>query len=67
MKIRLDLVFLAMAIVSAYWLGRAQAEVKIIKEQVEVVRYVEKQVRQIRSRPNTGRDELLRRMHDNKL
>ena len=52
---------------SGYFLGRSHAEVKIIKEQVEVVRYVEKKKANIAAQPNAGRDELLNLMRAGKL
>lgn len=65
-------VFLILAITAAVWgsgyfLGRSHAEVKIVKEQVEVIRYVEKKTAQIHSRPNAGRDVLLERMRNGQL
>lgn len=45
-----------------YMLGKSRAEVKIIKEQVEVIRYVEQKKSEIYMRPNRSRDELLERM-----
>lgn len=52
---------------SGYFLGKSHAEVKIVKEQVEVIRYVEKKTAQIHSRPNAGRDDLLELMRSGKL
>lgn len=51
----------------AYMLGRSHSEVKIVKEQVEVVKYVEKARADIYSRPNANRDELLKLMCQNVL
>lgn len=50
-----------------YFLGRSHAEVKIVKEQVEVIKYVEKKKADILARPNAGRAELLKLMHNGKL
>ena len=52
---------------SGYFLGKSHAEVKIIKEQVEVIKYVEKKKADILARPNAGRTELLNLMRDGKL
>ena len=52
---------------SGYFLGRSHAEVKVIKEQVEVVKYVEKKKAEIHYKPNAGRDDLLKLMHNGKL
>ena len=51
----------------AYFLGRSHSELKIVKEQVEVIRYVEKKKADIYSRKNATRNELLKLMHDNVL
>ncbi len=50
-----------------YLLGKSQAETKIVKEQVEVIRYVERQKADIYSKPNAHRNELLERMRKGKL
>lgn len=42
MKNAFGIVILAAALGGAYLLGRSHAEVRIVKEQVEVIRYVEK-------------------------
>ena len=51
----------------AYLLGRSHSELKIVKEQVEVVKYVEKQKADIYSKPNASRNDLLKLMHNNKM
>lgn len=55
------------SLAGAYFLGRSHSELKIVKEQVEVVKYVEKKKAYIYSKPNLGRDSLLKLMHDGKL
>lgn len=59
MKNAFGIVILAAALGGAYLLGRSHAEVRIVKEQVEVIRYVEKKKAEIQARPNAGRAELL--------
>lgn len=59
MKNAFSIVILAAALGGAYLLGRSHAETRIIKEQVEVIRYVEKKKAEIQARPNAGRAELL--------
>lgn len=51
----------------AYFLGRSHSELKIVKEKVEVVKYVEKKKADIYSNPNLGRDAIIELMHNNKL
>ena len=55
------------AILGAYLLGRSHSELKIVKEQVEVIKYVNKEKSEIYSKPNLSRDAILERMRDNKL
>lgn len=55
------------AMLGAYLLGRSHSELKIVKEQVEVIKYVNKEKAEIYSRPNASRDELLRLLNDGKL
>ncbi len=57
----------AVALGGAYLLGRSHAEVRIVKEQVEVVKYVSQKKAEIYAKPNAGRTELLKLMHDGKL
>lgn len=59
MKNAFGIVILVVALGGAYLLGRSHAEVRIVKEQVEVIRYVEKKKAEIQARPNAGRAELL--------
>ena len=47
--------------------GESRAKMQIIEKQVEVVKYVEKKKALIQSRPNAGRDELLKRMRAGRL
>lgn len=57
----------AVALGGAYLLGRSHAEIKIVKEQVEVVKYVEKKKADIYSRPNASKEQLLALMKSNVL
>ena len=67
MKYAVGLVLFAVALGGAYLLGRSHAEVRIVKEQVEVVKYVSRGMAEVQARPNAGRDELLKLMYDGKL
>lgn len=55
------------ALLGAYLLGRSHSELKIVKEQVEVIKYVNKEKAEIYSKPNASRSELLELMHNGKL
>lgn len=57
----------AVALGGAYLLGRSHAEVRIVKEQVEVVKYVSRERAEVHAKPNAGRAELLKLMYDGKL
>ena len=67
MKNALIAILFMLCWLGAYMLGRSHSEVKIIREQVEVVKYVEKARADIYSRPNVNRDELLKLMRQNVL
>lgn len=67
MKNALIAILFMLCWLGAYMLGRSHSEVKIVKEQVEVVKYVEKVRADIHSRPNANRDELLKLMCQNVL
>lgn len=43
----------------AYLLGRSHSELKIVKEQIEVVKYVNKETAKIHAQPNASREQLL--------
>lgn len=45
-----------------YFLGKSRAEIKIIKEQVEVVKYVDKQKAEIYSKPPASADAIFKLM-----
>lgn len=45
---------------SGYMAGKNNAELKVVKETVEVVKYAEKQKAKIYSKPDVGRDGALR-------
>lgn len=51
----------------SYVLGRSHAETKIVKQQVEIIKYVAKKRAEIAAKPNANRDDLLKLMRDNKL
>ena len=67
MKNAVVVVLFLSCLLGAYLLGCSHSELKIVKEQVEVVKYVEKKKADIYSKPNLGRDSLLKLMHDGKL
>lgn len=48
-------------------LGRSHSELKIVKEQIEVVKYVNKETAKIYSKPNASREQLLDLMKKNML
>ena len=62
----LSVLFLS-SLAGAYFLGRSHSEIKIVKEQVEVIKYVEKKKADIYSRRSATRDELLELMRIGKL
>lgn len=53
--------------IASYFLGKAKAETKIVKEQVEVIKYVEKEKAKIYSKPNASRNELIQLLLNGKL
>ncbi len=55
------------ALLGAYLLGRSHSELKIVKEQVEVIKYVNKEKAEIYSKPNASREQLLDLMKKNML
>ena len=64
MKNAVVIVLFISCLAGAYFLGRSHSELKIVKEQVEVVKYVEKKKADIYSKPNASRGELLDLMRD---
>ena len=52
---------------SGYMAGKNNAELKVVTEKVEVVKYVEKQKAQIHSQPNVSRDGALQLLNNNIL
>lgn len=52
---------------ASYFIGMSRAEVKIVKEQVEVVKYVEKEKAKIYSKPNATRTELIKLFNNKEL
>ena len=67
MKYAILFVLFLSSLVGAYFLGRSHSELKIVKEQVEVIKYVEKKKADIYSRRSATRPELLELMYNNKL
>lgn len=67
MRYAVGFVLFAVALGGAYLLGRSHAEVRIVKEQVEVVKYVSRERAEVHAKPNAGRAELLKLMYDGKL
>lgn len=55
------------ALLGAYLLGRSHSELKIVKEQIEVVKYVSKETAKIHAQPNASREQLLDLMKKNML
>lgn len=67
MKYAILSVLFISSLAGAYFLGRSHSELKIVKEQVEVIKYVEKKKADIYSKPNLDRQSLLKLMYDGKL
>lgn len=64
MKNAVVVILFVSCLAGAYFLGRSHSELKIVKEQVEVVKYVEKKKAAIYSQPHASRGELLELMRD---
>ena len=47
--------------------GESRAKVQVVEKQIEVIKYVEKKKALIQSRPNAGRNDLLKLMRAGKL
>ena len=54
------LLLVAALCIACYDLGKSKAKVQIIEKEKEVIRYVEKEKAKIVSKPNAGRNELIR-------
>lgn len=67
MKNAVVIVLFISCLAGAYFLGRSHSELKIVKEQVEVVKYVEKKKADIYSKPNASKKQLLDLMKSNVL
>lgn len=67
MRYAVVIVLFIACLTGAYLLGRSHSELKIVKEQVEVIKYVEKKKADIYSKPNLDRQSLLELMHNDKL
>ena len=50
-----------------YKVGAADTRVEYVTKEVEVVKYVSRERAEIQSRPNAGRDELIKLMYNNQL
>lgn len=69
MKIKLILLgvvalLVAALCVASYYLGKKNAEIKIIKEQVEVIRYVDKKKADIYSKPPADANAIFKLMRE---
>ena len=53
--------------VASYALGRSHTKIEVITEQIEVIKYVEKEKAKIHSRPNANRSALLALMYADKM
>ena len=67
MRYAIYFVLFISCIIGAYLLGRSHSELKIVKEQVEVIKYVNKEKAEIYSRPNASKEQLLDLMKSNVL
>lgn len=67
LKLGFRLIVMAGLCSAFYCLGCSQAEIKIVKEQVEVIKYVDRKRAEIHARPNASRDELLKLMRAGQL
>lgn len=67
MKYAVVIVLFVFAVGGAYFLGRSHAELKVVKEKVEVIKYVEKERAAIQAKPNAGRNDLLKLMRAGQL
>ena len=45
---------------ACYEIGKSNAKIQIIEKEKEVIRYVEKEKAKIASKPNAGRDDIIR-------
>lgn len=61
------LIFIFALVLFSYFLGRSHAKTKVITEQIEVIKYVEKKKSKIYGSPNIGRNNLLELMRKNQL
>lgn len=66
-KILIFILLFFSLLAGAYSLGRSHAELKVVKEKVEVIKYVEKERAAIQARPNAGRGDLLKLMRAGQL
>lgn len=64
MKYAMVITFFAACLAGAYYLGRSHAELKIVKEKVEVIKYVSKLEQKIYSRPNDDFNAIYKRMRE---
>ena len=52
---------------TGYRVGSSDKQVEYVTKQVEVVKYVSRERAEVHAKPNAGRTELLKLMHDGKL
>ena len=55
-----SLILIVALCLACYDIGKSHAKIKVVEKEKEVIRYVEKKKAVIHSRPNAGRDELVR-------
>ncbi len=71
MKYAILIVFFLFVVTGAYYtgyqVGSSDKQVEYVTKQVEVVKYVSRERAEVHAKPNAGRTELLKLMHDGKL
>lgn len=65
--ISLFILIIAGAYYTGYRVGSSDKQVEYVTKQVEVVKYVSRERAEVHAKPNAGRAELLKLMHDGKL
>lgn len=65
--IGLFILIIAGAYYTGYRVGSSDKQVEYVTKQVEVVKYVSRERAEVHAKPNAGRAELLKLMHDGKL
>lgn len=64
MKYAMAVTFFVSCLAGAYYLGRSHAELRIVKEKVEVIKYVSKKNEKIYTRPNDDFNAIYKRMRE---